>query len=190
MKANIASGKKRRWYRLGPVTILALIAAVGILFAGRFAKSPLPDPNVGRIVFEADAKGHLRRLDAPSGLLHTALPLWKPVPGFLLEHAQELNLNSRQRKEIERMNSAWLSEKALLEQRISYAASDANTHLHISDSSQNVSALKVTDSLKDYSRLSREYDERRADSWRRSLALLTTKQQESLNRIKARIGHY
>ncbi len=188
MRADTPSDKHRRPFRIGPVTILALIGSAGILLAGRFAKPVTPDPNAGRIIFEADNKGKLHRVESLSRQRLHSPHLWKPEPGLLLEHTLELSLNSRQRREIELMNSAWLSEKAQLEKQISQAESDASIHIHGSNANQNNSTLQVTGNLIDYSRLSREYDEHRAYSWRRSLSLLSTSQQENLGNITKNIG--
>ena len=183
MSVNISSAKKGRWLRLGPGTILAVLAAIGIALAGRFTKPQSPDPNAGRVVFEADAKGHLRRVGAPSGQATAPPRLWKPDPSFLLEHAPALKLDPRQRAKIEAHRTAWLMEKARLEQEIARATSGATARVHNATPGHNVSTSQVTDNLKDYSMLSRRYDERRADYWRKSLSLLTTEQQESLSTV-------
>lgn len=182
MTTNISHGKKRRWLRLGPATVLALLAAVGIALTGRFTKPPGADPNAGRVIFEADAKGRLHRVGAPSGERTLPPKLWKPSPVFLLEHAPALKLNTRQHTAIEAQNSAWALEKTRLEQEISFAAG-ASTRVKSALPGQNVSISQVTDDLKDYSRLSRQYDERRADYWRQSLSVLTAEQQQILSAI-------
>jgi hypothetical protein len=103
--------------------------------------------------------------------------------GFLLAHAQALKLDARQRMQIEAQNAAWMLEKTRLEKEISRAASGATARLQGATAGGTVSTSQVTDNLKDYSRLSRQYDERRADYWRQSLTLLTTEQQDSLSKI-------
>jgi hypothetical protein len=164
---------------------VALVSALAIIVAGRFAKSPseLPDPNAGRIVFEADALGHLRRVKAPSESGRALPRLWKPEVGFMLANASSLRLDSRHRILIAAQNAGWLMEKNRLEREISRVTSGAIAPLQKLPS-QNMSAVEVTENLKDYSQLSRKYDERRANYWRQSLSVLTAGQQESLAKIE------
>lgn len=143
------------------------------------SKSPPLDTNAGRIVFEADSQGHLRRVDAPTVKGDARPRLWKPEPSLLLDHAAALKLDARQRGRIEAQNAAWQMEKARLEQEISRAASVA-TGSGQAMAGRNLSATQITENLNVYSRLSRQYDERRSDYWRQALSVLTAEQQETL----------
>lgn len=185
MNANTRIGKKQRRLRLGVGTAMALLLGIGLAVTGRLATSPNLSPTAGRVVFEADAQGKLRRVDASSKQEAPLFPLWKPEPSFLLINAQALNLNTPQRAEIGALIAQWSGEKSRMERGIEVALSGANSSLQNTKSGEGVSAASVKENLKDYSQLSREYEERRADVWRHSLSFLTAKQQANLNSLMA-----
>jgi hypothetical protein len=102
---------------------------------------------------------------------------------LLLDHAATLKLDPQQRTKIDALNSDWVAEKTRLEQEISSASAGA-TASAMAMPGHNLSATQVTQNLKDYSRLSRQYDEGRSNYWMQSIAVLTAGQQENLAKIE------
>ncbi|MEP6756279.1 MAG: hypothetical protein ABJA67_12315 [Chthonomonadales bacterium] len=188
MKTTTNSNRPRRRRLLGPGTILALILAAGIAITGRFANRPQVAPEAGRIVFEADEKGHMRRAGSPSAS-KTSMPiLWKPEPGLLLEHSDKLHINPDQRTKIQSLNNKWLTAKAELEVEIGRTQLSAGDRVKTVDSGRNVTPAEITTNLQDYSQLSRHYNQLRADFWNKSVAVLSTAQQNQIADIQTTTG--
>lgn len=179
----------RQWFSFGPGTLIALLAALMLILSGQLTKKPPPDPNAGRIVYEADESGKLRRVEAPSGTARAFSIPWKPEASFLLEHASALKLDEGQRKQLKELQVRWFREKAALQQAIQGALSEAGARLQrakqASHTTQGVSPTQIVSSLQDYSALSRRYDERRAHYWAQATALLTEAQRQQLEKIAA-----
>jgi hypothetical protein len=176
VKQTNQTSAKRRWFLLGPGTILALVVGVAIVATNRLANRPPADPNAGRIVYEADAQGRMRRVTTPSTVRRPLPRPWKPEVSLLLERASVLKLDAGQIKELTALNSAWLREKAALLHEIERAASGARPQ-------GSASASQITAGLGDYSRLSQQYNERRANYWRRAVAKLTGEQVQTFDRL-------
>lgn len=178
---------KRAHLRVGPVTLLAVVMAAAILY-GQVMR---PQPSVagaGQIVYEADTQGHLRRVATPTISPNMVLPLRKPEVSLLLDHDSELNLRPEQHKQVQELNMGWLREKAGLEQQINRAAGDAGTLLKQATPEHGAAPAMVVSSLRDYSVLSAEYDQRRAAYWAKATELLTPAQRHQLNNMRQSAG--
>jgi hypothetical protein len=177
-----APATKRPWWRPGPGTIVALMIGAAVL--GWQISRP-SDPNLGRIIYESDASGHLHRVAAPSVQASPRTPpLWKPEISLLLERGQELHLTATQRTEIQKLDTVWSREKADWRQRLSVATGDADTLLQRSVPERSTSLTVVRSSLEDYSRLSEEYDRRRSEYWTQAVGLLTANQRQQFDRTR------
>lgn len=164
-------------------TIIALVAAVGIVASGRLSDRPTADAIAGRIVYEADALGRMRQVESPAVAPIAPPKLWKPEVGLLLQHASELRLNSRQKQKLDALNTAWQQEKTALEEAMRRAVSEADGKRKEAEAYHSASARQITESLGDYSRLSHQYNDRRASYWSQALATLKPEQRVVLERI-------
>jgi len=179
---------KRPWWRPGPGAIVALVVAAAIV-AWQISRPPGPD--AGRITYEADANGRLRRVDRPSlrNAARTAPPpFWKPEAHLLLERDRELRLTATQRAALRKLDAKWKLEKARLQQRLAENTREANTLLQRAAPEHGASLTAVRTGLEDYSRLSEEYDGRRAGFWMRARGLLTSLQRQQFDRLKSTPG--
>lgn len=182
MKSERISTPKRPSL-LGPGTVLALVAAIGIVAYGWLSDRPTPAPNAGLTMYESDAGGKMRRGDAPSIAPSTPPKLRKPEVGWLLQHTSELRLDKRQKQKIETLNTIWQQEKTALEEAMRRAVSEADGKRKEAEVYHSASASQITDSLGDYSRLSHQYNDRRASYWSQALATLTPEQNSTLERM-------
>ncbi|MCW3096435.1 MAG: hypothetical protein JWL77_2053 [Chthonomonadaceae bacterium] len=182
-----AVATKRPWWRLGPGTIVALMVGAAVL--GWQISRP-PDPNMGRILYESDASGHLHRVAAPSvqAAPQSVLLLWKPEVSLLLERGPELHLTATQRIELQKLDAVWSREKADRQQRLRVATGDADTLLQRSVPDRSTSLTVVRSSLEDYSRLSEEYVRRRSEYWTQAIGLLTAKPRQQFDRIRSSVN--
>ena len=184
MGAQTSPSARRRWLRLGPGTIIALIVAVAALASGRLNEPNKAALSAGRVVYEADAQGRMRRVDAaappPRPL---ALPrLWKPEPRMVLDRQSELHLTSGQRRTVAALDAGWRHDRAQLEAEMQPIATRAGQGAGAESETQGVSMAQLRQGLADYSELSRAYDARRADYWQRAVAVLTARQRRTMER--------
>lgn len=164
-QTTIETIHKRRL--LGPATILALLLVIGIAATGKLARTPAPNPNLGRIAFEADRHGRLQRVNAPG---HSAAsPLWKPTPDLILARAGELKLTADQLRRLTKIDNDWKQDKKLLEAEMARVANGAKPV-------KSGASDQLMRDLRGYSELSRQYDARRTDCWNRALSQLTLDQ--------------
>ncbi len=182
MKLQPFANPKRR-FRLGPGTVIALVAALGIGIYGQIGDRRAQAPGVGKTVYEADAAGRMQRLDAPPTSSAKPPPLWKPEVGLLLQHASELQIDGPGMQRIEALDTAWKWEKAGMEEALRNAVSTAAGKRQEAQGVHSASALQITGSLSDYSRLSHQYNAQRTIYWQNALATLTTKQKSLLEGI-------
>ncbi|MGC8669369.1 MAG: hypothetical protein ACP5VE_14785 [Chthonomonadales bacterium] len=168
-------GGRRSLMVFGPGTIAALAVGGFLVVAGRLVQPPLQDKAAGRVVFQADASGKLKRVSAPAADA-IAQPLWKPEPNTLLAQKARLHLTSSQLQQIRAVNDAWRRQKADLMEAMNRAVAAAKP-------SGAVSASQISAGLKDYSDLSREYNARREFAWRMALAVLKPQQMKNLARL-------
>jgi len=160
----------KRIFRVGPGTVLALIAGAGLLIANRNAIGVRPQPEVEHI---------------PA--IHSApLKLWKPEPKLIIDHKAEIKLSAGQTKRIASLSAAWGRERVNLEGEMSAAATGANAGMAQAQPGHAVPAAQLTSGLRDYSALSREYDARRRRYWDDALSLLNRAQRERIEQIHAR----
>ena len=174
---------RRRWLRLGPGTILAMAIAAAILISGRLSQPPTVGPDAGKIAYESDSAGKMRRVDTPATVAEAVPPLWKPEPSLLLDRDKGLALTDSQRKELRSLSTRWLKHKESLNRQIEQASAGAGT-LRRSGSSASIGALR--ESLAGYSELSREYDAVRSQYWQLSLSLLTASQRKRVEQFAPR----
>lgn len=181
MKTYHPPDTRRRWFPIGPGLIFALIIAA--LGAVGLCTRHAP-PNAGNIVWEADAQGRLRRVNAPTNEPIPVPRLWKPEVGVLLAHGSELRLDARQSVALNKLNENWLREKAMLEQEIKQVTSDTHRIFERSSAEHGVSVTQVAHSLGDYSAFSQRYNQRRAVYWTQAVAILSGGQRQRLNKIE------
>ncbi len=188
VKKDTQTGRWRRWFLLGPGSIIALIVGVGIAVAGRLADKPGPDPNAGHIVFEAGKDGRLQRVDSPSVPRIPIRRLWKPGPDLLIEHGSALKLSNVQRSQIGKLNAQWRTEKTALELDLCTAAQNASARVQADETGDAASQSQIVSGLAAYSQLSRSYEESRVDFWRRAAALLSAEQRNKLQQLAETYG--
>jgi hypothetical protein len=168
---------------LGPGTVLALVVAIALLASGKLAPRPPADPAAGRIVYEADAAGHMRRVASPT--ISRSGP-FKPEPSLLLNRSARLGLTAPQREAIRRLDLAWQRENCDIGRQLAAASSAAREQV---GAAHGASASRVAISLREYSALSRTYDERRGHYWRLAWSQLSERQQRLFSRaISAGVG--
>ena len=182
MKSEAAT-KSKRPRLLGPGTLVALAAAIGILAYERPGGQTPPDSGAGRIVYEADAHGKMRKVSAATTPAEIPPPLSKPEVGLLLQNSANLRLDTSHKQHIEALEVNWQREKSGIEASLRRALSDAEGRRTGAQAYHSASASRITESLSDYSRLSHQYNERRAFYWRQALAVLTTRQKSLLEGI-------
>jgi hypothetical protein len=179
-----AAAARRPWWRPGPATLFALVVGAGIVWW----QMPRPSESAtGRLAYEADASGHLRRVDSPAlfpGSQPAAPALWKPEVPLLLARGQELRLTASQGEAIHRLEADWRAEKADWQRRLGDASGKADALLQRPTPEHGASLTAVRSGLEDYSRLSEEYDRRRAGYWMQATALLTSTQRQQLDQIR------
>jgi hypothetical protein len=184
LKAHTQPARQRPEFRFGLGTLIAVIAVVSILASGWLKDKNPPSLLAGQIVYEADAQGRMRRVDAPSASVQIAPPrLWKPEVALLLERAPDLQLTPAQRQKVRALNASWLQEKRRLQSEIEQAASGAAESLQAARLGKSLSLAQIRQGLGDYSSLSQTYDARRVNYWALAMALLTAQQQAKLGRL-------
>lgn len=162
----------RRLLLLGPGTIAALGVGGYLVAAGILSRKPPADPFAGRVVYEADASGKLRRIEAGRSR-HVRAHLWKPEPGMLLSLQSALHLSKSQIKQLTAIDGAWMKQKAALMQAMERSADRVRSIGH-------ASAGQITAALQDYSAVSREFDTRRQFAWQMATGLLNPEQMQNL----------
>ena len=187
LQTNVHKLDKRARLRIGPGTLLAVVVAAAILY-GQVMRPQPTAAGTGQIVYEADAQGHLRRVATPTMSSDKLPPLWKPEVSLLLNQDGEINLRPEQRKQVNTLKMEWLREKSALEQQIERAATDADTLLKQATPKHGAAPAMVASSLRDYSALSAEYDQRRADYWVKATGLLTPAQFHQLDNMRQSAG--
>ena len=169
MASAASRGIWRRLFVLGPGTIAA--AAVGgyLIMNGTLNKKAPADPFAGRVVFQSDGHGRLRRVGSPS---YDAGPqrLVKPEPQMLLANEASLHLTSGQLHQIVAISDFWQRQKAELLRAIDLAVARAKP-------GGNASASQLTMALREYADLSREFNSRREFAWGLAWSVLNSKQQ-------------
>jgi hypothetical protein len=163
---------RRAW--LGPGTILALLiggAALVMRYPGANA------PAGAKLTKQLDSAGFASASAIPS----PTQPLWKPEAGLLLERGQDLRLTDRQRTRIEQIDRQWRADKAALETSMRDMSSGTSSVLERTDATHGASLHAIQSGLGDYSRMSREYDARRASCWYQALALLSNAQRAAVD---------
>lgn len=181
MKTNIAQHK--RWWRFRPFTLVALAMGGAIVYTQFNAPA---DNTPGRMIYEADGQGRVRRVAEPSArtVVKTALPpLWKPEISFLLAHARKLHLTKGQHKMLRELDTAWEQENVSWQQQMRSATGDADALLQQADKNKGVSLSLIANSLSDYSRLSEGYDRSRASYWQHAISVLTADQRRQLDTL-------
>jgi hypothetical protein len=163
---------RRVWF--GPGTILALLvggAALVMRFAGANAPAGV---TAGK---QLDSAGFTSASAIPS----PARPLWKPETGLLLARDNDLNLTGVQKASIARLDRQWNADKAALQASLRDVSADTSALLDGTHSVHGASLHTIQSGLGDYSRMSREYDSRRAGYWFRAVALLSSKQRATVD---------
>ena len=184
MQSHNRPGSKKRWFRVGPGLLLALIVAGAILASGKLFNKMPADPGTGSIVWEADAHGHLHRVNAPTTPTQGVLPrIWKPEVRLLSQSASPLHLTAAQRTRLAALDTAWQREKAQIEAEMSQASADARAVAVRATPERAASATQIMQRLGDYSTLSAQYDVRRTAYWVQGYALLSPEQQRKMERL-------
>jgi len=168
----------------GPGTYLALAVVIVIVISGRLGDRSAAQPNAGRVVYEADALGRMRRVDAPTIAPKMPGGLWKPQVALVLRHAAELRLDGRQKRQIDVLDAAWQQEKAALEAALSSAAA-ADADKQTARVQHMASISQISADLEGYSQVSHRYNERRAYYWSEALAVLTPAQRSIFKQATA-----
>lgn len=174
---NTSGGEtvSRKRLRFGPGTLLAVAAAVAIAATGQLNQ---PQPSqAGRLTFEANSRGELKRVERPLDSPGRAAPaLLKPTPDLLLKRGEHLKLSARQIAGISRIASGWEQKKKLLDREIGTSARVFESTV----AERKLSTGSIAAGLADYSQLSRRYNEEREASWRQAVALLSPSQAQRL----------
>jgi hypothetical protein len=139
----------------------------------------------GRIVFEADSAGKLRRVEAPSVDQAKTTPLWKPDPSFILARAEPLRLTSSQALKIRALEQGWANERQQLDKALELAFQDGTGVKTNLEAGRAVPVSKLRGGLEGYSELSQLYNRRRNSYWQRSLRLLSNHQRALIERLRA-----
>ncbi len=184
MQSHNRLGTKKRWFRVGPGLLLALIVAGAILASGQWFNKMPTDPGTGSIVWEADAHGHLRRVSAPTTPKQGVPPrLWKPEVSLLSKSASLLHLTAAQRTCLAALATAWEREKAQIEAEMDRASTNARAVAAHATPERAASATQMMQRLGDYSTLSAQYDSRRTAYWVQGYAILSPEQQRKMESL-------
>lgn len=173
--------EKRRGWRIEPRTAIALIVGFAVVYSQVTRPS---DMNAGRIVYEADTNGQMQRVATPSVSKQALPPLWKPEVHLLVEHQGELNLTAEQWKILQQLDVEWTREKTHWQRQLGLATTETDTLLKHTTPERSASLSMVSNNLKDYSRLSQEYNQRRAAYWGQASGLLTNSQRGQLDSLR------
>ena len=184
MNTNINAPIARRTRgRIGPFTVVALVISAAFAYANATRPAAMDE---GRIIYEADSRGRLQRVTAPSA--QSAPPvlratLWKPKVSFLLTQRKELMLSGSQLSKLQTLDVQWTRENTDWQRQLKAAMEAANDLLTRATPTQRASSSVVVGSLRDYSRLSQEYDLRRGAYWLRGMELLTSDQRRHVQTL-------
>jgi hypothetical protein len=172
--SRVASATRTRRLWFGPGTVLALLiggAALLLRFADRPAQAG------PRAAGRLESAGFTSTSAIPS----PTTPLWKPEAGLLLKRGRELGLTERQKTEIARLDRQWRADKAALDASLRDLSADTSALLERTNAAHGAPLRSIQSGLGDYSRLSREYDARRAAAWFQAVALLSKPQRATVD---------
>jgi hypothetical protein len=172
----------------GPGTVGAALIALAIITTGVLNRQPAQGLNAGRVAFEADGQGRMRRVEkvlANTGEPGPVAPLWKPEVSLLNENAYALNLSTAQQQKLTPLDESWRREKALLLAGMDQASAQTTQAAGTAQSLRGVPLSVIKQSLGDYSSLSRQYDERRRDYWAQATTPLSPAQRDKLDAVGA-----
>lgn len=186
-RLKIRQGEKRLRRRVGSGFLFAAGVGAMVLY-GSLTRPESSAANAGQVVYEADARGHLRRVAAPTTSSVQTPPLWKPEPRLLLDDAATLHLRPDQRERLSALNTGWQREKADLARQLERAASAAGARMKTATPGPGASPALLAGSLSDYSALSERYDHERAAYWTQAVALLTPAQRGQADRLRPSAG--
>ncbi len=164
---NEKSPKRPFRFRLGTALMLA-----GVVFVGTYSWNSTKQ--VDRKYVEADANGRLREVPRPSTTAKAPPRLFKPEPRLVLD-LSALNLGPAQKREIERLQAEWMSDRDSLQSRLEGASKAINP-------TAKTSVAILNSELSDYSELSRRYNETRERYWQQALGTLTASQKRLVSK--------
>ena len=176
----IPARPRRIWF--GPGTILALLVGGAALVMRYAGANPPAGVNITK---QLDSAGFASASAIPS----PTQPLWKPEATLLLERGQALRLTDRQKAHIAQIDRQWRADKAALETSMRDVSSGTSVLLDRTDAGHGASLHAIQSGLGDYSRMSREYDARRAARWYHALALLTNAQRATVDSWQTAAPH-
>jgi hypothetical protein len=167
--------RKRKRY-LNPITFAVVAVIVVASATGHWPRGAGPEGAQFGVRKTAAEMIASRKASLPS----TPPPLWKPVPGLLADHAQELELSPEQLQQVRALDLDWESAKQGFEQALEpYLSTEPKG-----------SQREIAAGLEEYAALSRAYDARREAMWQESLGLLTAEQVQRLSRIRSDGGEH
>ena len=174
---------QRRPRSLGIGTIVTVLGLLAVITVAQWHQVRPSDPQMGRIVYQADATGKLRRVNSASQRIMPPSPLWKPEVGFILTRARQLRLDAAHEQFIARQNSLWIAEKEAME--LAMQRSTANlASASEGPSHPAVGVGQLNTSLQDYSTISARYNRRREYYWLRAVSALTPTQHTMLENFR------
>jgi hypothetical protein len=178
--------RKRVWF--GPGTVAGLVLALGIIVTGALNRPPDQGLDAGRVAFETDGRGGMRRVEGPLTTVSEArpvIPLWKPEVALLSDNAAALSLSEAQRTKLGAVDRAWRREKAALLAEMDRTSAQTSQAASATQSERGAPLGLIREGMTDYSALSRQYDERRRDYWAQATTLLTPAQRTKLDALQA-----
>jgi hypothetical protein len=167
-KKDAKAPRKRRRY-LNPITFAVVAVIVVASATGNW-----PLRGAGPSDTEAGVRKTAAEVASQASLPSTPPPLWKPAPGLLVEHAEELELSQEQLEQVRALGLEWEIAKQGFEQALEpYLTAEPKG-----------SQREIAAGLEEYAALSRSYDASRQAYWQESLGLLTEDQTRRLERIR------
>lgn len=152
-----------------------------LVASNRFRQDVSTSAGQGRIAYEADVRGQLRKVDAARSAASLAPPpLWKPEASLLLARSTEMSLTPDQIRRIGRIARAWQDRKESLVRQMSAETETAEKDLTAHKSANRASIATIRGRFADYSEVSRAYDRARRESWLSALGLLTESQRRKI----------
>jgi hypothetical protein len=173
---------KRRLF-FGPGSVIAIIAAYFIISRGWLGLPKNQNYMVtGKGAYVVDSRDIVHPVNSSaSSMSAPTIPLFKPEPESIINHALKLNLSKMQSIQIQRICAAWQEDKSSLEREMAVPLSAMDSSSDTISGKNSASMPVIQQHLSDYSELSRLYDIRRQMYWDRAYSELSSLQKKILN---------
>ena len=162
-----ASPPKRRWFRLGPGLLLAIIASVLLwrqLPPRTGGSTELPPPRIER-----------KRVD-----IEPVVPLSAPDPTWLLSQHEALGLSTAQVQKLRQLELRWSRDTRELQDALARVSGDFNRDMAATGSSKGVTLEALRQQAAPVSALSRQLAAARRAWWSEASSVLTPVQQKQV----------